>query len=73
MMPTGPRCPPDADTLEARRTGMSLGQVAVTRRLRELGEAYTRENWIALNWAGCDLGEWTAEHVDELPTDWRST
>ena len=42
----------------------------VTKMLEECGLAYSRENYIALNWPD-GVEEWTWEHEEELPPDLR--
>jgi len=44
----------------------------ITRALQLCGLAYTRENYIALNWPD-GVEEWTAEHEEELPPDLQVT
>lgn len=50
---------------------MSLtpGQAAIVTTLYKEGEDITRESYIAHNWAGLDVSDWTAENEAELPEE----
>ena len=51
---------------------MSNGAERVLASMRaSRGEEITREDFIAFNWAGIDIPEWTTEHEAELPKSLR--